>query len=108
MKFIVAALSGLTLALTGATLAAAADDKPPAAATTTAGASIDSKIGDLLTNPVTKAVLDKDIPGLESSPYLDMVKSMSVREIAKYPQAKLDDAKLQTIDADLKAAKPAS
>lgn len=107
MKFIVAALSGLTLALSGASLAAAADDKPPAASAP-AGVSVDSKIGDLLADPATKAVLDKDIPGLEGSPYLDMVKGMSVRDIAKYPQAKIDDTKLQTIDTDLKAAKPAS
>lgn len=107
MKLIVAALSGLTFALAGASFAVAADDKPAASAAP-AGASVDSKIGDLLADPATKAVVDKDIPGLETSPYLDMVKGMSVREIAKYPQAKIDDAKLQTIDADLKTAKPAS
>ncbi len=107
MKLIVATLSGLTLALTGASFAAAAENKPPASSAP-AGVSVDSKIGDLLSDPATKAVLDKDIPGLETSPYLDMVKGMSVRDIAKYPQAKIDDAKLQTIDADLKATKPAS
>lgn len=106
MKFIVAAVTGLTLAFSGAASAVAADDQP--AATAAPGASVDSKIGDLLADPATKTVLDKDIPGLESSPYLDMVKGMSVRDIAKYPQAKIDDAKLQTIDADLKAVKPAS
>ena len=87
MKRLTAGLFGLTLALTAASGALAADGKP-------APATVDSKIGDLLANPVTKAVLDKDIPGLETSPYLDMVKGMSVRDIAKYPQANIDDAKL--------------
>lgn len=97
MKLFAAGLAGLTLALAAASGAGAADAKP-------APATVDSKIGDLLANPVTKAVLDKDIPGLETSPYLDMVKGMSVRDIAKYPQANIDDAKLSVIDADLKAA----
>ena len=97
MKLFAAGLAGLTLALAAASGACAADAKP-------APATVDSKIGDLLANPVTKAVLDKDIPGLETSPYLDMVKGMSVRDIAKYPQANIDDAKLSAIDADLKAA----
>ena len=105
MKLIVVGLTGLTLAFGAATLASAQDAKPAAAA---AGVSVDTKIGELLADPATKAVLDKDIPALETSPYLDMAKGMSVREISKYPQANIDDAKLATIDADLKAAKPAS
>jgi len=114
MKLIVAGLAGLTLTFAGVATAFADDPSatsaaPAAPATSAAGgASVDSKIGDLLANPPTKAVLDKDIPGLETSPYLEMVKGMSVRDIAKYPQAKIDDTKLQVIDADLKAAKPAS
>ncbi|MGA0600637.1 hypothetical protein ACO2Q3_08020 [Caulobacter sp. KR2-114] len=106
MKLIVAGLAGLTLATAmGAAAWADSTTSPPSVS---APATVDSKIGDLLADPATKAVLDKDIPGLETSPYLDMVKGMSVRDIAKYPQAKIDDAKLQVIDTDLKAAKPAS
>lgn len=103
MKLFAAGLTGLILALSVAPMASAAD--APTGAT---GISVDSKIGDLLANPATKAVIDKDIPGLETSPYLDMVKGMSVRDISKYPQANIDDAKLATIDADLRAVKPAS
>jgi hypothetical protein len=105
MKLIVAGLAGLTLAVAAGAVANAADPAPATAAAPAAGASVDSKIGDLLANPATKAVVDKYMPGLETSPYLDMAKGMTVRDASKYPQAGLDDAKLTAMDAELKATK---
>jgi len=105
MKLIAAGLAGLTLVLAAGTAAYAADPAPAAAAPAAAGASVDSKIGDLLATPATKAIVDKYMPGLETSPYLDMAKGMTVRDASKYPQAGLDDAKLTAMDAELKAVK---
>jgi hypothetical protein len=67
------------------------------------GVGIDSPIRDLLNNPATSAVLQKDMPGMVDDPRLDMVKSMTLRQIAQFPQAGLDDAKLRSIQADLLA-----
>ncbi len=103
MKLIAAGLSGLILALAAAPVAFAAD--APTAAMAAATPSVDSKIGALLAVPATKAIVDKYMPGLETSPYLDMAKGMSVRDASKYPQAGLDDAKLAAMDTELKAAK---
>ena len=64
---------------------------------------IDSPIRDLLNNPATLAVLQKDMPGMADDPRLDMVESMSLRQIARFPQAGLNKAKLRSIQADLVA-----
>jgi hypothetical protein len=50
------------------------------------------------------AVLNKDMPGMTSDPRLEMVKSMSLKEVAQYPDAHLDEAKLKILNADLQAA----
>ena len=106
-KLITVALAGaaLSLALTG--LAAAQDAATPAASTVPAkpaSLTIDSPISDLLDNPGAKGVIQKDKPDLITYPELDMIKSMSLRQISQYPQANLDDAKLKAIQADLDAA----
>jgi hypothetical protein len=94
--------------------AALADDAaaPAASAPATAPSgppSIDWTMQDLLADPGAKAVLEKDMPGLEADPRLDMVKTMTLRAVAAYPEAQIDDAKLASIQADLAAlSKPAS
>ncbi|HEX7760155.1 MAG TPA: hypothetical protein VF459_11675 [Caulobacteraceae bacterium] len=105
MKLIAAGLSGLILTVAAAPMASAADAPAPPGATAAVVLSVDTKIGELLANPVTKAIVDKYMPGLETSPYLDMAKAMTVRDASKYPQAGLDDAKLAAMDTELKAAK---
>ena len=62
-------------------------------------------IGDLLGDPATKAVLQKDMPALISYDGLDQIKGMTLRDISKYPQAQLDDAKLAAMQKDFNAAK---
>lgn len=74
------------------------------AATPPTNLTIDSPIRELLANPGAVGVLQKDMPGMISDPRLDMVKSMSLRQISQYPDAKLDSAKLKLIQADLDAA----
>ena len=97
MKSTVVILAGLSLLF--ATAAAAADvpaaPAKPSVETTT--------IGDLLGNSASKAVIAKDMPDLIAYPGLDMIKGMTLRAISAYPEAKLDDAKLKAIQADLDA-----
>ncbi len=88
---------------------AAARGRPPSTAPPSGPPSIDWTMQDLLANPGAKAVLEKDMPGLEADPRLDMVKTLTLRAVAAYPEAQIDDAKLASIQADLAAlSKPAS
>ena len=99
------ALAGAALCLSCASLAVAQTAAPAApAAAQPAKLDIDSPIGDLLDNPVAKAVLAKDMPKLLAYDHLDMIKSMSLRDISQYPQAELDEGKLKAIQSDLDAA----
>jgi para-nitrobenzyl esterase len=104
MKLLIAGLAAIALAAPAAALAA--DTAAPAAApTASAKPSVETTtIGDLLANPSSKAVLEKDMPALVTYPGLDQIKGMTLRDISKYPQANLDDAKLAAIQTDLDAS----
>ena len=89
-----------------ATLAAVpAFAQAPAAATTTttttAGPMSVEKttIAALWANPTSKAVLEKDVPGIEQ--YMDQIKDMTLAQVAPMSQGAIDDAKLKQIQADL-------
>jgi para-nitrobenzyl esterase len=98
---LVAAIFGLGA---GAALAQAAAPAATPAATAPVGApSIDWTMQDLLANPGAKAVLIKDLPGLQDDPRLDMVKTMTLRAVAQFPEAQIDDSKLAVIQTDLAA-----
>jgi hypothetical protein len=106
-KILSAALVVATLGF-GAGAAFAQVAAPAAAAAPTATApvgppSIDWTMQDLLANPGAKAVLTKDLPGLQDDPRLDMVKTMTLRAVAQFPEAQIDDAKLAAIQTDLAA-----
>jgi hypothetical protein len=104
MRIVIAGMTALSFVLTTSAVLAQAGPAPgPAAApaATSAKPSVEStKIGDLVANDKTKAVLAKDYPGLLSYDGLDQIKGMTLRDISKYPQADLDDAKLATIQKD--------
>ena len=108
MKRLVAALAGLSIALAAApalaqsnTASNTADAPIPAKSPT---ASVEStKIGDLVDNPKTKAVLQADMPELLSYDGLDQIKGMTMRDISAYPQANLDQARLTKIQTDFDA-----
>ena len=95
-----------------ATLAAVpAFAQAPAAGTTTttttttmAGPmSVDkTTIGALMAKPAAKAVLEKDVPGIDQ--YLDQIKDMTLTQVAPMSQGAIDDAKLKQIQADLDKA----
>ncbi|QUD88859.1 hypothetical protein [Phenylobacterium montanum] len=110
-KTTILALAGAAFSLAFAGVAAAQNTPAPAAPAATAPAApaagaltIDSPIEDLLNNAGAKAVLAKDMPKLLAYDQLDMIKSMSLRQISQYPQAELDDTKLNAIQTDLNAA----
>jgi TolA-binding protein len=72
--------------------------------TTTAGPMSVEKttIGALWANPTSKAVLEKNVPGIEQ--YMDQIKDMTLAQVAPMSQGAIDDAKLKAIQADLDKA----
>ena len=103
MRRLTAGLVGLAL-IFGAASAAFAQAAPIPSAPGAASVE-NTTIGDLLDNPVNKAVIAKDMPDLIAYPGLDQIKGMTLRAISAFPEAKLDDAKLTAIQKDLDAAK---
>jgi para-nitrobenzyl esterase len=95
-KLIPIAILGLALSL-GAASAASAQAAPAGPPT------VDWTIQDLLNNPGSKAVLDKDLPGMEADPRLQLVLQMTLRAVAQIPDANIDQAKLDQLIADLAA-----
>lgn len=82
----------------------AADGAAPAASAAPSTAA--TPLGDLLDNPATRAVLDKHVPEMVSSPQIDMARGMTLKSLQPYAP-NLTDEKLAAIDADL-AMLPAS
>ncbi len=111
MRRMTAGLAGLALTL--AALGAHAQSAPAAAPATPAAIPAapgamsveNTPIGDLLADPGSKAVIEKDMPALVAYPGLDQIKGMTLRGISVYPEAQLDDTKLAAIQKDLDAAK---
>jgi hypothetical protein len=56
-------------------------------------------IAVLWANPTSKAVLEKDVPGIDQ--YMDQIKDMTLAQVAPMSQGAIDDAKLKQIQADL-------
>jgi hypothetical protein len=102
-KILSIALAGAALAGLGLTAVAQAQDMP-AAAVKSGPPSVDWPIQDLLADPITNAVIVKDLPDLPTSQYLEMIKPLSIRSVATFPQANIDAAKLASVQADLTAA----
>jgi hypothetical protein len=105
-KLIAAGLLSLAVGLGGAVSVASAQDMTPAVKS--GPPSVDWPIADLLTDTGAHAVLAKDLPKLLTYDGLDGIKQMSIRNISKFPQAEIDDAKLAAIQTDLAALAPAA
>jgi len=60
----------------------------------------ESKIGDLLDNPTTKAVLDKDLPGLSTNENIGMARGMTLKEVQQFAPDKITDERLALVDTD--------
>jgi para-nitrobenzyl esterase len=111
MRHLIAGLAGLSLTFAGAVACAQPTTPPPPApaapqvAASPGKASVETTtIADLLASPGAKAVLQKDFPELIAYPGIDQIKGMTLRDISKFPQAQLDDARLATIQSDLNTA----
>jgi len=110
MRFLTLGLAGLSIALAAGAGAMAQTSAAPTAATPAtaapAKASVETTtIGDLMANPATMAVLQKDLPEVLADPRLEQAKGMTLKEIEPYSEGKLDDTKLAVIQKDLDAAK---
>lgn len=91
-KMILASLAGLSIALaSGAALAA---DKLTVDAT---------PIADLAAKPETKAILDKDLPGLTAHPAFEQFKAMTLKALQPMSGGNLTDEQLAAVQADLDA-----
>jgi hypothetical protein len=98
-------VAGLAALATLAAVPAFAQPAPAPAPAAGGGAmSVDkTTIGALMANPAAKAVLEKDVPGIDQ--YLDQIKDMTLTQVAPMSQGAIDDAKLKQIQADLDKAK---
>ena len=83
---------------------------PPSAAPTAASpghySTKDTKIGDLLANPASRAIIDKYIPGMSTSPSIGMAAGMTLRDIQPMASDKITNDKLDAIDSELAKLPP--
>lgn len=99
-NFVAAAVLALTLS--AASMVQAAETKPAAAKPAAPKYSTaDTDLGTLLDNPVTKAIIEKHIPGMTTNPQVDMARGMTLRAIQAYAADDVTDARLAAIDAEL-------
>lgn len=61
----------------------------------------ETDVGTLLDNPVTRAIVDKHLPGFSQDPQVDMARPMTLRGIQQFAPDKVTDDVLKAIDADL-------
>ena len=67
---------------------------------------LDVPIASLIANPTTKAVLDRDLPGLSDDANLPKFQSLSLRKFQPLTGGQLSDAMLQKVATDLDVAPP--
>ena len=108
MRNLLVGLSGLAIALTAT--AALAQSSPAPAAAPMSGMAMPAKpsvdkttISDILANPVAKAIVDKDLPGLTADPRLQQAMGMTLKDIEPYSDGKIDDAALAKVQSDFDA-----
>ena len=65
--------------------------------------SIESKLGDLLDNEATKAILEKHLPGISSHPQIAMGKGFALSMVAKFSGGLITEEALGKIAAELSA-----
>ena len=63
--------------------------------------TLDTTIGDLLSEPALTAVLDKHFPGVSEDKRIGMAKNMTLRRVQKFAGEVFTDAALDAMDADL-------
>lgn len=76
---------------------------PVAAHAQAAWSTQTSKVGDLLANPATRAVLERHFPGVSSDWRMKMVKGKTFRQLHDMAPSRLPTAALDAVDRDLQA-----
>ena len=65
--------------------------------------SVDTKVKELMKNAAAADILEKFAPGFKTNPQMKLVGGLTFRKLASFPQSGLDAAKVEVIDAALKA-----
>ncbi|HEY1059649.1 hypothetical protein NQT62_03570 [Limnobacter humi] len=65
--------------------------------------STQSKLGDLLDNDATKAILEKHMPGISTHPQIGMGKGFPLAVVANFSGGMITPEMLEKVDADLAA-----
>ena len=71
---------------------------PPSPAT--AYSTTSTPLGQLLDNPKTREIIDRDIPGLSSKEQIDLAREMPLKTVQMYAPATITDESLEKVDAD--------
>jgi hypothetical protein len=67
---------------------------------TTMSFSIESKLGDLLDNEATKAILEKHMPGISTHPQIGMGRGFALSMVAKFSGGLITEEMLQKVSAE--------
>jgi hypothetical protein len=65
--------------------------------------SADSKIKEIKKSPEAVEIMEGFTPGFGTDPQMKMVGGLTIRALAKFPQANISKEKLEEIDQALKA-----
>jgi para-nitrobenzyl esterase len=97
MKYLFGVLASLLVVLAPIAASAQAAQVPAGWSTQT------SKVGDLLANPITRAVLERHFPGVSGDWRMKMVKGKTFRQLHTMAPSRLPSAALDAVDRDLQA-----
>lgn len=70
--------------------------------------SIQSRLGGLLDNPATKAILETHLPGLDNHPQIGMARGLTLAVTAQLANGLISAEALAKIDHDLKSLSTAA
>jgi hypothetical protein len=100
-------IAALALLPAAAMAQTAAPTPPPApAAPAPQFSTATTTLGALLDNEVTRAVVERHLPGMSQHPMIDQARGFTLRMIQQFAPDQLSDERLDAIDRDL-AALPA-
>lgn len=91
----------LAAALLTSATAAAAQAASPAAAAPAHYSTESTEIGVMLDDPAAKAVLVKHLPEIATSDQIDMVRSMTLKDVQGFAPDKVTDKALADIEVEL-------
>lgn len=60
----------------------------------------DTDIGTLLDNPITKAIIEKFIPGFTTNDQVEMARPMTLQAVQQYAPADVTNERLAAIDVE--------